>query len=37
MKVLNKVSTKQAVKKLGSRAVGCSPHTMCPKCLVRKG
>ena len=37
MKVLNKVSTKQAVKKLSSRPVSCEPHTMCPKCLVRKG
>lgn len=37
MKVLNKVSTKEAIKKLRSRPVSCDPHTMCPKCLVHKG
>ena len=37
MKVVNKVPQKKAVKELITRAVGCEPHTMCPKCLRGKG
>lgn len=37
MKVISKVSQKKALKELKSRAVACSPHTMCPKCLRGRG
>ena len=37
MKVINKVTQKTAVKELKNRAVACSPHTMCPKCLRGRG
>ena len=37
MKVICKVTQKKALKELKSRAVGCDPHTLCPKCLVGRG
>lgn len=37
MKVVSKVSQKKAVAEIKNRAVACSPHTMCPKCLRGKG
>lgn len=37
MKVVSKVTKKQAVKEISARAVAAPCHAMCPKCLVGKG
>lgn len=37
MKVISKVTKKQAMREVSKRATGCSPHSMCPKCLKGKG
>ena len=37
MKVISKVSQEKAAKELRTRAMGCEPHTMCPKCKRGNG
>lgn len=37
MNIIKKVPVKKAYKELKTRALGCEPHTMCPKCLRGKG
>lgn len=37
MKVISKVTKEKALKELKTRALACSPHTMCPKCLRGRG
>ena len=37
MKVLVRNSAKKAMKELKNRALACEPHTMCPRCRVRRG
>lgn len=37
MKVISKVTQEKAAKELKNRAVGCDPHSMCPKCLRGRG